>query len=195
MQVNQPPNGSVDTERLLETIQSVARGDFSVRMPADQAGMTGKIYDTVNEVIELNDFTVKEFQRVRNEVGLEGKITQRASPGSTRGAWRTYVDSFNGVVDDLVQPMTEIGRVIDAVANGDLSQKITVDVRGEMLGLKNTINAMVDQLNSFSSEVTRVAREIGSEGKLGTQAIVEGVAGTWKDLTDNVNIMADHLTE
>ncbi|MCX6835777.1 MAG: HAMP domain-containing protein, partial [candidate division Zixibacteria bacterium] len=151
MPEKQPPNGSVDTGRLLETLQAVARGDFSVRMPADQAGTTGKIYDTVNEVIELNDFTVKEVQRVHKEVGLEGKITQRASPGSTRGAWRTYVDSFNGIVDDLVQPMTEVGQVIDAVANGDLSQKITVDVRGEMLGLKNTINSMVDQFSSFSS--------------------------------------------
>ena len=194
MPVKQPPNGSVDTGRLLETLQAVARGDFSVRMPTDQAGITGKIYDTVNEVIELNDFSVKEFQRVHKEVGQEGKITQRASPGSTRGAWRTYVDSFNGVVDDLVQPMTEVGRVIDAVAKGDLSKKITMDVRGEMLGLKNTINTMVDQLRSFSSEVTRVAREIGSEGKLGTQATVEGVAGTWKDLTDTVNAMVDNLT-
>src|SRR6185503_17818099 len=132
-------------------------------------------------------------------VGKEGKIAQRASIGSASGGWAACIDSVNSLIGDLVQPSTEVARVIGAVAKGDLSQTMSLDVdgrplRGEFLHTARVVNTMVDQLNSFASEATRVAREVGTEGKLGGQAVVTGVAGTWKDLTESMNSMVDQLS-
>src|SRR5947209_4639377 len=189
----------IDGRELLRILTAFKRGDFSVRMPAEQVGLAGKIADTLNDVLELNERMTKEFDRINRSVGKEGKINQRASLGITSGSWTTCVESVNGLVGDLVQPSTEVARVIGAVAKGDLSQTMALEVdgrslKGEFLRTARVVNTMVDQLNSFASEVTRVAREVGTEGKLGGQAVVKGVAGTWKDLTDCVNSMAGNLT-
>ncbi len=188
-----------DPALLLEVLTAVAKGDFSVRMPLDEIGVAGKICDALNEVIELNQETSRELRELSQAVGKEGKITQRAHLHGAGGAWGDTIDSVNALVADLVQPTSEIARVIGAVAKGDLSQSMALDIEGrplmgEFLRIGKTVNAMVDQLSSFASEVTRVAREVGTEGKLGGQARVKGVAGTWKDLTDNVNSMAGNLT-
>src|SRR5688572_3248617 len=135
-----------------------------------------------------------ELPRVAREVGTDGKLGGQADVRGVGGTWKDLTDSVNSMAGNLTGQVRNIAEVTTAVANGDLSKKITVDVKGEILELKNTINRMVDQLNSFASEVTRVAREVGTEGKLGGQAQVPGVAGTWKDLTDNVNFMAGNLT-
>ena len=142
---------------------------------------------------QMNVFT-SEVTRVAREVGTEGMLGGQAVVEDVSGAWRTLTDSVNSMAGNLTAQVRNIAEVTIAVANGDLSRKITVDVRGEILQLKEAINTMVDQLRSFASEVTRVAREVGTEGKLGGQAIVPGVAGTWKDLTENVNVMAANLT-
>src|SRR5438105_4666668 len=189
----------LDGRELLRILTAFKRGDFSVRMPAEQVGVAGKIADTLNDVLELNERMTKEFDRINRTVGKEGKINQRASLGVTSGSWTTCVEAVNGLVGDLVQPSTEVARVIGAVAKGDLSQTMALDVdgrplKGEFLRTARVVNTMVEQLNSFASEVTRVAREVGTEGKLGGQADVKGVAGTWKDLTDSVKLMASNLT-
>src|SRR4028119_1124243 len=144
-------------------------------------------------VDQLNGFA-SEVSRVAREVGTEGRLGGQAQVGGVAGTWKDLTDSVNYMASNLTAQVRNIVDVTKAVAAGDLSRKITVDVRGEMLELKNTINTMVDQLNSFASEVTRVAREVGTEGVLGGQAQVRGVGGTWKDLTDNVNSMAANLT-
>src|SRR5256885_2188977 len=185
---------SLNAKLLLKTLVAFKKGDFSARLPGEWTGEAGKIADTLNDIIELSDKTARELDRVSRVVGKEGKIMHRATVPAAAGSWLRLVDSTNLLIDDMARPTSEMARVIGAVANGDLSKKITVDVKGEILELKNTINTMVDQLNSFASEVTRVAREVGTEGKLGGQASVPGVAGTWKDLTDNVNSMAGNLT-
>ena len=144
-------------------------------------------------VDQLNSFA-SEVTRVAREVGTEGKLGGQAQVKGVAGTWKDLTDNVNLMAANLTGQVRNIAEVTTAVANGDLSKKITVDVKGEILELKNTINTMVDQLNAFASEVTRVAREVGTEGKLGGQAQVKGVAGTWKDLTDNVNLMAANLT-
>src|SRR5205809_4625692 len=144
-------------------------------------------------VDQLNSFC-SEVTRVAREVGTEGKLGGQAAVEGVGGVWKDLTDSVNGMANNLTVQVRNIAEVTTAVAKGDLSRKITVDVRGEILELKNTINTMVDQLNSFGSEVTRVAREVGSEGKHGGQATVDGVGGVWKDLTDSVNEMASNLT-
>ncbi len=185
---------------LLQALVRFQKGDFSTRMPIDQTGMAGKIADTVNAIFEMNERMRDEFARISNAVGKEGRITQRASLGAGAGDWAACVDSVNELIGDLVRPSTEVARVIGAVAKGDLSQTMAIEVddrplRGEFLHTARVVNTMVDQLNSFASEVTRVAREVGTEGKLGGQADVKGgVAGVWKDLTDSVNSMAGNLT-
>ncbi|MES2803584.1 MAG: HAMP domain-containing protein, partial [Bdellovibrionota bacterium] len=176
------------------------RGDFSVRLPVGQEGIIAEIGEVLNDIIELNENMATEFVRVRSTVGQEGKMTDRVSMGSVKGAWSTSVDSINLLIGDLVQPTQEAGRVITSVAKGDLSQKMSLEidgrtVKGEFLRIGTTVNAMVDQLNSFASEVTRVAKEVGTEGKLGGQADVRGASGIWKDLTDNVNGLAGNLTD
>src|SRR5690606_30928299 len=160
---------------------------------------TGKVYDALNDVIELNQRMVTEIERLSRGVGKEGKIHQRANLGNVAGGWSVMIDGVNGLITDLIQPSTEIGRVIGAVAKGDLTQQMPLEVdgrplKGEFMRTAKVVNTVVDQLNSFASEVTRVAREVGTEGKLGGQAKVKGVAGTWKDLTDSVNSMASNLT-
>ena len=189
----------LDQNELLRVLMAVKKGDFSVRLPDDLTGTAGKIADTLNDIIVLNDKTVREFSRISSVVGKEGKISRRAILNGGDGGWAASVDSVNTLISDLVQPTTEVIRVIGAVARGDLGQTIPLDVEGralegEFLRTAKIVNTMVDQLGSFASEVTRVAREVGTEGKLGGQARVKGVAGTWKDLTDNVNLMASNLT-
>jgi HAMP domain-containing protein/signal transduction histidine kinase/CheY-like chemotaxis protein len=184
---------------LLKTLTALKKGNFSIRLPNDWTGVNGKIADTLNEVIEMNDRLVKELERISRVVGREGKITQRAAPPAADGSWVSLIEAVNTLIDDLAQPTTEMARVIGAVANGDLSQTMAPEVdgrplKGEFLRVVKLVNAMVTQLSSFASEVTRVAREVGTEGKLGGEAKVKGVAGTWKDLTDSVNFMAGNLT-
>src|SRR3984893_9000021 len=185
----------LDPDVLLKGLAEVKNGDFNTRMPLEWTGIAGKIADALNDVIASNQSLEHELARVSHLVGKEGKLTRRVALGRSGDAWAGCVESVNELIDDLVRPTKEMQRVIGAVADGDLSKKISLDAQGEMLDLKNTINAMVDQLNGFISEVTRVAREVGTEGKLGQAAAVTiEVGGVWKDLTDNVNIMADNLT-
>jgi signal transduction histidine kinase/HAMP domain-containing protein len=185
----------VDAKVLLDVLAQVKGGDFSARMPLDWTGVAGKVADGFNDVIIANQALGDELGRVSRLVGKQGELSQRlVLAGSTR-IWSGSVESVNSMIDALVRPTSEMQRVIGAVADGDLSKKVSIDVNGEMLVLKNTINAMVDQLNGFISEVTRVAREVGTEGKLGQAAAVTiEVGGVWKDLTDNVNLMAGNLT-
>ncbi len=184
---------------LLKTLIAFKKGNFRARMPVDLVGMDGKIADALNDILDLNQKMADEFDRISRTVGKEGKIAQRASIGATMGDWTRCFESMNSLIGDLVQPSTEVARVIGSVAKGDLSQSMSLEVdgrplRGEFLHTARVVNTMVDQLNSFASEVTRVAREVGTEGKLGGQAVVRGVAGTWKDLTESVNSMASNLT-
>src|SRR6187551_2934612 len=187
---------SVDSAVLLAVLAKVKAGDFTVRMPLGWTGVVGKVADGFNDVIIANKALASELERVCRVVGKEGKLSQRVELGGLTQRWAGPVESVNNLIDDLVRPTIEMQRVIGAVADGDLSKKVSADVRGEMLDLKNTINAMVDQLNVFISEVSRVAREVGTEGKLGqAEAVTIEVGGVWKDLTDNVNLMAGNLTE
>ncbi len=190
---------SLNTKLLLKALVAFKKGDFSVRLPGEWTGEAGKIADTLNDIIELSDKTAKEVERVSRVVGKEGKIMHRASVPAASGSWLRLVDSTNLLIDDMARPTSEMARVIGAVANGDLSQRMGLEVegralKGEFLRTVKIVNSMVDQLSSFASEVTRVAREVGTEGKLGGEARVKGVAGTWKDLTDSVNSMASNLT-
>jgi signal transduction histidine kinase/HAMP domain-containing protein len=185
----------VDDGVLLSVLSDVNNGDFSVRMPLNWTGVAGKIADRLNNVIAANETLGIELAKVSRVVGKEGKLLQRVAMRGSDRVWSNTIESVNGLIEDLVRPTSEMQRVIGAVADGDLSKKITADVHGEVLELKNTINAMVDQLNQFASEVTRVAREVGTEGKLGQAAAVTfEIGGVWKDLTDNVNLMAGNLT-
>src|SRR6202050_5686614 len=190
---------ALDKRELLKVLMAFRRGDFSVRMSANGDGADGKIAEALNEVIELNQKMAREFAKISNAVGKEGRINQRARLGDHGGGWADCVDSINTLIGDVVQPSTEVARVIGAVAKGDLSQNMALEVegrplKGEFLRTARVVNTMVGRLNAFASEVTRVAREVGSEGKLGGQAVVQGVAGTWKDLTESVNSMASNLT-
>src|SRR5436190_400255 len=188
-----------DFERLLlRTLASMKKGDFGVRMPVEFTGTHGKIADTLNDILELNERSTQEIERIANVVGKEGKLNQRAQAPGASGKWVVIADSVNSLIGDLVQPTNEISRVIGAVAKGDLTRTMATEfdgrpLRGEFLRTAKTVNTMVDQLASFASEVTRVAREVGTEGKLGGQADVKGVSGTWKDLTAPVNAMAGNL--
>src|SRR6266849_1547123 len=177
---------------LLRTLTSMKKGDFQVRMPVEFTGTAGKIADTLNDVLEQNQRMAEEIERISNVVGKEGKLNSRMQTPSGNGSWAVMADSVNALITDLVQPTNEIARVIGAVAKGDLSRTMMIEfdgrpLKGEFLRTAKTVNTMVEQLGSFASEVTRVAREVGTEGKLGGQADVKGVAGTWKDLTDSVN--------
>jgi signal transduction histidine kinase/HAMP domain-containing protein/ActR/RegA family two-component response regulator len=185
----------LDEVILLGVLADVERGDFSVRMPLEWTGVAGKVADRLNNVIAANETLGTELARVSRVVGKEGKLSQRLLLRGADQVWSASAESVNSLIDDLVYPSSEMQRVVGAVADGDLSKKITGDVHGEMLELKITVNAMVDQLNGFVSEVTRVVRDVGTEGKLGQAAAVTiEVGGVWKDLTDNVNVMADNLT-
>ncbi len=161
--------GVVDTRVLLGVLARVKGGDFSARMPFEWTGVAGKIADGFNDVIVANEALGLELARVSRVVGRQGELSQRVVLGGSTQSWAGSVESVNSLIDALVRPTSEMQRVIGAVADGDLSKKVSIEVRGEMLDLKNTINAMVDQLNRFASEVTRVAREVGVEGKLGVR--------------------------
>src|SRR6202011_2505181 len=164
------------------------------KITLDVKGEILELKNTMNVMVDqLNSFA-SEVTRVAREVGTEGKLGGQADVRGVAGTWKDLTDNVNLLANNLTAQVRNIAKVTTAVANGDLSQKISVDAKGEILELKNTMNVMVDQLNSFASEVTRVAREVGTEGKLGGQADVRGVSGTWKDLTDNVNSMASNLT-
>ncbi len=190
-----PSTDCVDGKVLLSVLAQVKDGDFTARMPLEWTGVAGKVADSLNEVIISNQVLEKELARVSRVVGEQGELSQRAVLGGWTQSWSGSLESVNSLIDALVRPTIEMQRVIGAVADGDLSKKVSLDVRGEMLDLKNTINAMVDQLNGLISEVSRVAREVGTEGKLGqAAAFTTEVGGVWKDLTDNVNLMAGNLT-
>ncbi|HEU4962125.1 MAG TPA: HAMP domain-containing protein [Sphingomonas sp.] len=187
-------------DELIAGLAQLRAGNFSVRLALDSDDPRDRrIAELFNQVVTTNDQITGEFKRLARIVGKEGKITHRAEVKGATGEWQAKLDAVNGLVDDMVQPTTEVARVIGAVAEGDLSQHMAVSIdgrglKGEFLRIGKIVNTMVDQLGSFASEVTRVAREVGTEGKLGGQAEVKGVAGTWKDLTDNVNLMAANLT-
>ncbi|KRA28499.1 HAMP domain-containing protein [Brevundimonas sp. Root608] len=190
---------NLDNRQLLTALRAFRRGDFSVRLPGGLTGMDGDLAEAFNDVVELNDRMSREFSRLGEAVGRQGKINNRARVPAATGAWADSVEAVNTLIADMVHPTAEMARVIGAVAKGDLSQTMDLEneeqpLRGEFLRIGRVVNTMVGQLGSFASEVTRVAREVGTEGKLGGQANVKGVAGTWKDLTDNVNFMAANLT-
>ncbi len=189
----------LDRRELLAALTALTKGDFSARLPVGLDGLDGKIAEAFNDAIELNQRLSQEFERLSRVVGKEGRISERASIGPVQGSWAAKITAVNALISDLVHPTSETARVIGAVAKGDLSQTMALEIegrplQGEFLRTAKTVNTMVDQLSSFASEVTRVAREVGTEGKLGGQAKVKGVAGTWKDLTDSVNSMAGNLT-
>ena len=187
-------NLTAQVRNIAAVTTAVARGDLSRKITVDVKGEILELKETINTMVDqLNGFAA-EVTRVAREVGTEGKLGGQAQAPGVAGTWKDLTDSVNSMASNLTGQVRNIADVTTAVARGDLSRKITVDVKGEILELKNTINTMVDQLNGFASEVTRVAREVGSEGKLGGQALVPGVGGTWKDLTDNVNSMASNLT-
>src|SRR5437763_13260982 len=197
-------NGMIDdlvrpTTEIARVIDAVADGDLSQRMELriDGKPVRGefrRIGTTVNAMVDQLASFADEVTRVAREVGTEGKLGGQAKVKGTSGVWKDLTDNVNPIAANLTAQVRDIAQVTQAAAAGDLSRKISVDVKGEILVLKNTINTMVDQLSSFADEVTRVAREVGTEGKLGGQARVKGVSGTWKDLTDNVNSMATNLT-
>jgi HAMP domain-containing protein/CheY-like chemotaxis protein/signal transduction histidine kinase len=180
---------------IAEVATAIANGDLSKKITVDVRGEILQLKETLNTMVEQLRSFAAEVTRVAREVGSEGRLGGQANVPGVAGTWKDLTDSVNAMAGNLTAQVRNIAEVTTAVARGDLSRKITVDVKGEILELKNTINTMVDQLNAFAAEVTRVAREVGTEGKLGGQAQVPGVAGTWKDLTDNVNVMAANLTE
>jgi signal transduction histidine kinase/HAMP domain-containing protein/ActR/RegA family two-component response regulator len=185
----------LDEAVLLGVLSDLEGGDFTVRMPLGWTGVAGKIADRLNNVISANQTLGTELAEVSRVVGKEGKLSRRLVLRGSDKVWHATAQSVNSLIEDLARPTVEMQRVVGAVADGDLSKKITGDVHGELLELKNTVNAMVDQLNGFVSEVTRVVRDVGTEGKLGQAAAVTiEVGGVWKDLTDNVNLMAGNLT-
>jgi HAMP domain-containing protein/signal transduction histidine kinase/CheY-like chemotaxis protein len=187
-------NLTAQVRNIAEVTTAVAAGDLSKKITVDVKGEILELKNTINTMVDQLSSFASEVTRVAREVGTEGKLGGQADVQGVAGTWKDLTDSVNFMAGNLTSQVRNIADVTKAVAAGDLSKKITVDVKGEILELKNTINTMVDQLRSFASEVTRVAREVGTEGKLGGQADVQGVAGTWKDLTDNVNFMAGNLT-
>jgi len=186
-------------EHVLAALEALKKGNFSTRLPVAWTGIAGKVADSFNGVAELMSNSTEELSRISRVVGKEGRIQERLSVGHVTGDWSERVNSVNTLLDCLAHPIRETARVIGAVAKGDLSQSMAMEIEGrklegDFLRTAKTVNTMVNQLGAFASEVNRVAREVGTEGKLGGQAKVKGVAGTWKDLTDNVNLMASNLT-
>jgi HAMP domain-containing protein/CheY-like chemotaxis protein/GAF domain-containing protein len=188
-------NLTAQVRNIAEVATAIANGDLSRKITVDVRGEILQLKETLNTMVEQLRSFAAEVTRVAREVGSEGRLGGQANVQGVAGTWKDLTDSVNSMAGNLTAQVRNIAEVTTAVARGDLSRKITVDVKGEILELKDTINTMVDQLNAFAAEVTRVAREVGTEGKLGGQAVVPGVAGTWKDLTDNVNVMAANLTE
>ena len=188
-------NLTAQVRNIAEVATAIANGDLSRKITVDVRGEILQLKETLNTMVEQLRSFAAEVTRVAREVGSEGRLGGQANVPGVAGTWKDLTDSVNAMAGNLTAQVRNIAEVTTAVARGDLSRKITVDVKGEILELKDTINTMVDQLNAFAAEVTRVAREVGTDGKLGGQAVVSGVAGTWKDLTDNVNVMAANLTE
>ncbi|MGH8738830.1 MAG: HAMP domain-containing protein, partial [Burkholderiales bacterium] len=189
----------LERKAMLAALRAFRKGDFSVRLPNDLTGIDGEIAEAFNDVVEMNEAVADELARIREEVGKEGQIAQRVRLPAAFGSWGEVADSVNVLIADLVHPISEVGRVVEAVAKGDLSQRMLLEadgqpLRGEFLRIGKVVNTMTEQLGAFAAEVSRVSREVGTDGKLGGQAQVPGVAGTWKDLTDNVNAMAANLT-
>src|SRR5262249_36806432 len=202
---DRPTNGrdlgsrSAPLNVLVGKLQLMREGDFSVRLPGDWTGLEGKIADTFNDIVAANQKMADELRRVGQAVGKEGRTRERTRFNQSTGEWGTIESSVNALIEDLLRPTTEVTRVISAVAQGNLSQTVRMDVdgrplEGEFLRSANIVNTMIEQLGVFAAEVTRVAREVGSDGKLGGQAQVLGVSGVWKELTDSVNSMASNLT-
>jgi HAMP domain-containing protein len=188
-----------DLQELLEALRSARDGEVGVRLTAQKSGVMGDVAKAFNQLSDRREGLMNELYRVSKVIGREGRMTERARMKGTKGSWADSLGSVNTMIDELVRPTIEVSRVLDAVAVGDLSQKMVLKiegqpVRGEFLRIGTTVNTMLDQLSSFASEVTRVAREVGTEGILGGQARVKGVSGIWRDLTDNVNFMANNLT-
>src|SRR3989440_553603 len=188
-------NLTAQVRNIADVTTAVARGDLSRKITVDVKGEILELKNTINTMVDQLKAFASEVSRVAHEVGTEGKLGGQAEVPGVAGTWKALTDNVNSMASNLTGQVRNIANVATAIAPGDLSRKITVDVRGEIRELKQTINTMVDQLNAFASEVTRVAREVGTDGKLGGQARVAGVAGTWKDLTDNVNLMASNLTD
>src|SRR6202040_1325463 len=187
-------NLTAQVRNISEVTIAVASGDLSKKITVDVRGEILQLKEAINTMVDQLRSFASEVTRVAREVGTEGKLGGQALVPGVAGTWKDLTDSVNAMCGNLTDQVRNIAEVTTPVARGDLSRKITVDVKGEILELKNTINTMVDQLNAFASEVTRVAREVGTEGRLDGQAQVPGVAGTWKDLTDSVNSMAGNLT-
>ncbi len=179
---------------IADVTTAVAKGDLSRKITVEAKGEVMALKNTINTMVDQLSAFASEVTRMAKEVGTEGKLGGQASVQGVSGTWKDLTENVNAMAGNLTVQVRNIATVTTAVARGDLSRKITVDVRGEILELKNTINTMVDQLNAFAGEVTRVAREVGTEGKLGGQAKVPGAAGVWRDLTDNVNGLAANLT-
>src|SRR5207237_326066 len=187
-------NLTTQVRNIANVTTAVANGDLSQKITVDAKGEIFELKNTINIMVDQLRSFAAEVTRVAKEVGTEGRLGGQADVKGVSGVWKDLTENVNYVGDNVTEEVRNIAKVTTAVAKGDLSQKITVDAKGEILELKNTINIMVDQLNSFAAEVTRVAKEVGTEGKLGGQADVKGVSGTWKDLTENVNGLAANLT-
>jgi hypothetical protein len=198
------PNGhfpaeTIDAQALLAALQAMRTGDFSVRLRSDVTGLAGKIADTFNDIVAANERMANQLELVGQVVGREGRTRQRVDFGLSSGAWGEMESSVNILIEDLLWPITEVTRAISAVAKGDLLQTVPFEVdgralQGEFFRSASIVNTMIKQLSVFTSEVTRVAREVGTDGKLGGQAQVREVTGVWKDLTESVNSMASNLT-
>ncbi|WP_333766670.1 HAMP domain-containing protein, partial [Streptomyces sp. IBSBF 2435] len=187
-------NLTAQVRDIAQVTTAVAGGDLSQKVTVDVSGEMLELKNTVNTMVDQLSAFGAEVTRVAREVGVEGILGGQAQVPGAAGTWKDLTDSVNTAFRNLTGQVRNIAQVTTAVANGDLSQKVTVDVSGEMLELKNTVNRMVDQLGSFAAQVTRMATDVGTEGRLGGQARVDGVSGTWKDLTDSVNFMAGNLT-
>ena len=189
-------NLTTQVRGIVKVVTAVANGDLSQKLVGVEAkGEIAALADTLNSMTKTLGIFAEQVTSVARTVGVEGKLGAQAEVPGVAGTWKDLTDNVNLLANNLTAQVRNIAEVTTAVANGDLSKKITVDVKGEILELKNTINTMVDQLRAFAGEVTRVAKEVGTEGKLGGQADVKGVSGTWKDLTDNVNVLAGNLTD
>jgi HAMP domain-containing protein len=187
-------NLTAQVRNIAQVTTAVARGDLSRKITVDVSGEILELKDTINTMVDQLNAFASEVTRVAREVGTEGRLGGQAQVPGVAGTWKDLTDNVNSMASNLTAQVRNIAEVATAIAGGNLSQKITVNVSGEILQLKETINTMVDQLNAFAGEVTRVAREVGTDGRLGGQANVLGVAGTWKDLTESVNSMASNLT-
>src|SRR5207237_192712 len=187
-------NLTTQVRNIAQVTTAVANGDLSKQITVDVRGEIAELKDTINTMVDQLSSFAAEVTRVAREVGTDGRLGGQAEVEDISGTWRALTESVNFMASNLTDQVRNIAEVATAVAKGDLTQKITVDARGEILALKNTLNTMVDQLSSFADEVTRVAREVGTEGRLGGQAEVEGVSGNWRDLTEHENQLASNLT-